>query len=109
MELAKTEANDLKIKRDSLKYGKKKTRTTLSGSGKATHMKDEDKLYVNEDDDDSSDSSDSLLGEEEAERNAMEELTEPVTVDVSSVPSLEVIAQLTDQMVDDVDIRDGSE
>ena len=39
----------------------------------------------------------------------MGELTEPVTVDVSGVPSLEAIAQLTDQMADDADIRDGSE
>ena len=45
----------------------------------------------------------------EEEGNAMEELTEPVTVDVSVVPSLEAIVQLTDQMADDVDIRDGSE
>ena len=62
MELAKTEANDWKIKRDSLKYGKKKTRATLSGSGKVTRTKDEDESYVNEDDDDSSNSSDSSLG-----------------------------------------------
>ena len=107
MKLAKTKGNDWKIKRDNLKYVKKKTRATLSGSGKVTHMIDEDEAYVGKEDDDSSDSSDSLLGGEE--RNAMEELTELLTVDVSGVPSLEAIAQLTDQMADGVDIRDGSE
>ena len=117
MELAETEANNWKIKRDSLRYGRKKTR---SGSRKATRVKDEDEdeLYVEEDDsskdddssnNDSSNSSDSdnSIGEEEI--NAMEELTEPMTVDVSGEPSLEAIAQLTDQMLDEVDIRDGSE
>ena len=106
-ELAETEANDWKIKRDSLKYDKKKTRATSSGSRKVTRMKDEDELYIDENNDGSSNSSNSLLGEEE--RNDMEKLTEPMTVDVSGVPSLEEFAQLTDQMVDDVDIRDGSE
>ena len=107
MELAKTKANNWKIKRDSLEYGKKKMRATLFGSGKVTRIKDKDKSYVDEDDDNSSNSSDTPLGEEE--RNAMEELTEMVRVDVSGVPSLEAIAQLTDQMAVDVDIKDGSE
>ena len=79
---------------------------------------DEDELYVEEDDSsmeddssntDSSNSSDSDNSIGEEERNAMEELTEPMTVNVSGEPSLEAIAQLTDQMLDEVDIRDGSE
>ena len=39
MEQAETEANNWKIKRDSLRYGKKKT---WSGSRKATRVTDED-------------------------------------------------------------------
>ena len=54
MELAEAEANNWKIKRDSLRYGRKKTR---SGSRKATHVKDEDELYVDEDDSSNNDSS----------------------------------------------------
>ena len=106
MELAKTEANDWKIKRDNLKYGKKKTRAPLSDSGKITRKNDKDESYFNEDNGNAN-SSNSLLGGKE--RNAMEELTKPVTVDVSGVPSLEAITQLMDQMVDDADIADGSE
>ena len=49
-----------------------------------------------------------FLGEEKT--NNMEELTEPVTIDVvSGVPSLAAIAQLTYHIVDDVCIADGSE
>ena len=58
MELAGTKANDWKIKRDNLKYGKKKVRATLSGSGKTTRMKDKDESYLNEDNDNSSDNAD---------------------------------------------------
>ena len=86
MELAETGATDWKIKRDNLKYGKKKTCATLSGSGKVPRKKDKDKSFVNKDNADSSDSSKSLLGAEE--RNTIEELTKPVTVAVSGVPSL---------------------